>query len=69
MGNGFLVLNEKDWQNMTAEQRQWATFNTLQSMDSRLKAIEGRRMFDRTCSFLGGVVGGVATMLGIKLVR
>jgi hypothetical protein len=64
-----MVLNEKDWEKQTPEQRDWLVFNTLQAMNERLKIIEGRKLFDRTCSFLGGVVGGVAAMIGGKLIR
>lgn len=66
MDSGFLVLNEKDWEKMSEEQRAWAVFNTLCSMDARLKKIESRPIVDKCFSFLGGIVGGVAATFGIK---
>ena len=63
MENGFLILNEKDWEKMTPEQKSWATFNTLQSMDKRLKKTE---RWNKAFSFTGGLIGGVAAALGIK---
>jgi len=69
MPNGFLVLNEKDWENMTADQKEWATFNTLQSMNERLKSLEKKTAFDRVCSFMGGVVGGAAAWFGIHITK
>lgn len=66
MSNGFLVLNENDWKNATPEQRDWMIYNTLQSLDSRMKTIEKRPIVDRCFSFMGGVIGGFAAALGIK---
>ena len=34
---------------------------------AHFEKIEERRWFDRVASFLGGIVGGVATMLGLKI--
>ena len=67
MSNGFLVLNEKDWKQMSPQQKEWATFNTLQSMSERLGRLEKRPVIDKCFSFLGGVVGGAAAFLGIKI--
>ncbi|OPY82509.1 MAG: hypothetical protein A4E65_00809 [Syntrophorhabdus sp. PtaU1.Bin153] len=73
MGNGFLVLDENDWEHATPEQRDWMVFKTLKSMDGRLKSLEeeksgSKRLWtDRVCSFLGGIIGGAAAWLGIKV--
>jgi hypothetical protein len=66
MGNGFMVITEKDWENATTDQRMWWTFNTLQSVDSRLKRIEGRRWYDKVASFAGGIFGGALAALGVR---
>lgn len=66
MSNGFLVLDEKDWESATAEQRSWMTFKTLESIDKRLKVLEKRPFVDKCFSFLGGAVGGLAAAIGIK---
>jgi hypothetical protein len=67
MGEGFLVMNEKDWEKMTAEQRDWAVFNTLCRMDQRLSKLEKRPIADKCFSFLGGVIGGFLAAIGIKI--
>jgi hypothetical protein len=67
MPNGFIVINEKDWEKATPEQRDWFIYSTLQAMNSRLKALEKKALFDKVCAFLGGVLGGVAAACGIKL--
>lgn len=66
MGNGFLVVDEKDWKELAPERRDWLIFNTLKSMDGRLKKIEKRPIMDKCFSFLGGVMGGFFAALGIK---
>lgn len=66
MVNGFMIVNEKDWESASAEQRDWLIFNTLQSLDSRLKSLESKSVFDKVCAFAGGVVGGLAAALGLK---
>ena len=66
MANGFLVLNDKDWEGATPEQQSWMTFNTLKSIDARLSKLEKRPLMDKCFSFLGGVMGGFAAIVGIK---
>lgn len=66
MINGFLVLNEKDWEKMSSEQQSWATFNTMQSMNNRLAILEKRPLTDKVFSLAGGVIGGFAAALGLK---
>jgi len=61
-----MVLTDRDWENMTPESRDWLIFSTLNSMDKRLEALECRKKYDKLWSFFGGILGGVAAMLGIK---
>ena len=68
MANGFLVVDEKDWKDLTPERRDWLIFNTLQALDKRMMCIEKRPLSDKCWSFLGGIVGGFAAALGIKWV-
>ncbi len=65
MSNGFIIINEKSWASMSAEEKEEATYNTLKSIDERLKCLEKRKWIDSLGSFAGGVVGGLAAMLGI----
>lgn len=64
MGNGFLIVDEKDWENATETQKDWLIFKTLRSMDDRLKKLE---KWNTCMAFAGGVVGGIAAILGIKI--
>lgn len=66
MSDGFITINEKDWQSMDDEQKLWAIYNTLQTMDGRMKTLEKRPIIDKCFSFAGGIVGGAAAFLGIK---
>ena len=67
MANGFLVVDEKDWKEATADQRDWMVFKTLKSMDTRLSRLEKRPFTDKCFSFMGGVIGGFAAVIGIKI--
>ena len=67
MANGFIVLDEQDWEGMDQEQRSWMVFKTLKSIDSRLSKLENRPLTDKCFAFLGGVVGGFCAALGIKV--
>ena len=64
-GNGFIITKDT-WCNMPQEQREWLLFDTMQDMNSRIKAVEKRPMTDKCIAFLGGVVGGALAALGIK---
>jgi hypothetical protein len=67
MGNGFLTITEKDWANISPERHNWIIFETLKNMDGRLKKLECRPLWDKCASFFGGIIGGIAAALGIKL--
>ncbi len=64
MGNGFLVVDEKDWCDAKPEQRDWMIFKTLKSMDERLRKLE---RWNVAWSFVGGLIGGAAAFFGIKI--
>ena len=65
MGNGFLIVDEKDWESATETQKDWLIFKTLRSMDERLKKLE---KWNTCMAFAGGVIGGFAATVGIKIV-
>lgn len=67
MANGFLVLDEQDWEGATPEQRDWMIFKTLKSLDARMSKLEKRPVVDKCFAFLGGVIGGFAAAIGIKM--
>jgi hypothetical protein len=51
MPNGFIVINEKDWEKATPEQRDWFIYSTLQAMNSRLKALEKKPCSTKSARF------------------
>lgn len=55
MANGFIIVDENDWEIATSDQREWMIFKTLRSMDDRLKSLE---RWNKCMSFAGGIVGG-----------
>jgi hypothetical protein len=66
MANGFIVIDEKDWREATPEQRDWMIFKTLRSLDSRMQCLEKRPLMDKSFSFVGGALGGILAVLGMK---
>ena len=70
MANGTIIFDDKDWQNVSPEQRDRLIYNTLVSMDRRLKVIEGKKWVNSGCAVIGGVIGGIlfniAKLLGVK---
>lgn len=66
MPNGFMIVNEKDWEKASEEQKSWLTFNTIQMMDIRLKKLERKPLTDKICSLVGGIIGGALAFIGFK---
>jgi hypothetical protein len=69
MANGFIVVDDKDWEKASQEQRDWMTYNTMRKIDTRLTKLERKPIIDKACAFAGGVVGGALAYLGIKTVN
>jgi len=67
MSNSYMIITEKDWEEASEKQRSWMMFNTIQSMDARLKKLEKRPIMDKVFSFAGGIIGGALAFLGIKI--
>ena len=66
MGNGFIVIDENDWECTPPEKRDKLMYQTMKSIDLRLQKLEKRPIIDKCFSFAGGVIGGAAAALGIK---
>ena len=61
-GNGFVVTKET-WERMPEEQKSWIMFETMQTVNSRLKKLE---RWNRAFSTGGGMIGGALAWLAIK---
>jgi len=61
--NGFIITKDT-WERTPQEQRDWIMFETIQSMNDRLKVLE---RWNKAMSFAGGVTGGIAAVIVSKL--
>lgn len=59
----FLVCDERDWEGLSAEQRDWMIFKTLRSMSDEMQTL---KRWNKLFSAVGGMIGGAAAFLGIK---
>ena len=66
MANGFLVVDEMDWEGATEQQRDWMIFKTLKSMDGRLQTLE---RWNKCYSFVGGIFGGFVAVMVYGMFR
>jgi hypothetical protein len=59
----------EEWnEQLSQEQRNYFLFNVLVSMDGRLCALEKKRRWDPVTSGLGGMFGGITTvMVALKI--
>jgi len=67
MPDGYMIITEKDWEQSNENQRSWMLFNTMQKMNCRVKKLERRPIVDKLWAFAGGIVGGAAAYLGLKI--
>ncbi len=66
MANGFTITKET-WEHMPKEQRDWVLFETMLTMKRDIDRLKKRPLADKFYSFMGGIVGGVATYFGGKM--
>lgn len=57
MANGFKIT-EDSWEHMTADQRHWIVFDTMQTINARLAKLESKKWIHSTCAVIGGAIGG-----------
>lgn len=57
--DGFIITKDT-WDATPKEQRDWILFETLCSLNDRMKKLE---TWNKSLSFVGGIIGGVAAML------
>ena len=65
--SNHMIVNEKDWDIASEEQRSWMVFNTIQSINTRLEKLEKRPIIDKALSLIGGIIGGALAYLGIRM--
>lgn len=59
----FLVCDEKDWEGMSQEQRDWMIFKTLRVVNNEMITL---KRWNKCFSTIGGMIGGAAAFLGFK---
>ncbi len=64
MSNNGFSISEEAWEKMSSNEKLRIIYDTVQAMNQRLKKCE---RWNKLFSFIGGIVGGAASMLGIKL--
>jgi hypothetical protein len=62
-----MVVNKERWKEFSEEEKSWITYDTLQDINKRVKKLENRKFLDGAKSFAGGLIGGAAAIIGIKL--
>lgn len=67
MSNAKMTINEQRWQEFSEKEKSWILFDTLQDVNKRVKKLENRKFLDGAKSFAGGIIGGAAAIVGMKL--
>lgn len=67
MSNLKMVITKESWESMPDEEKDWLMFNTIQSMDMRITKLEKGGVINKTLTFAGGIIGGIAFWLGIRI--
>jgi len=66
--NGFMVdIPKEDWERLPQTQQLWLVYCAIQNLNNRVQCLENRKYFDKIASFLGGILGGIAAILGSKI--
>ena len=64
-------ISRDRWEVSSPSDRNWMMFEMLQAIDQRVRALEAKKTFDERMLTLGsiggGIIGGLATLLGIKI--
>lgn len=62
-----MVVNEERWKKFSEEEKSWITYDTIQDINKRVRKLENRKFIDSAKSFAGGIVGGAAAIIGLKM--
>jgi len=67
MSNARMIVSKERWDELEEKERSWFVYDTMISIDKRLTSLEKAKILNKSLSFMGGVVGGAAAFLGIKI--
>jgi len=72
MGNGCIVVDRKTWEHLSEEDRDFMIYETLNSLNARLRQIERWAWLKVSTQFFASMVGGALVVLfaikyGVKL--
>jgi hypothetical protein len=62
-GNGCIVVDREAWKHLSPEDRDYMIYDTLSSMNNRLKAVEQWAWMKITTQFFGAMIGGALVVL------
>ena len=66
-----IPISRDRWEKTPSPDQTWMMFEMLQAIDQRVRALEAKKTFDERMLTLGsiggGIIGGLATLLGIKI--
>ena len=67
MANAKMTVSAERWKEMDDNERTWLIYDSLITIDRRVTSLEKRGWLHKTYAFAGGIVGGIAAFLGLKL--
>ncbi len=60
-------MTEEAFKKMEPAEQGWMLFNGIQEIHKRVIKLEKRSLFNKACSTIGGIIGGAAAFLGLKI--
>jgi len=62
-----ITITEKDWETLSEKQKTWLLYRSITSIKADIKRVALKPMLSRSCSVIGGIVGGIMAYFGIIL--
>jgi len=59
----FMIVSKNMWKGLSAEQKEWLLFDTIQNIDTRLHKLEKRKTADKVFHFLGNTIGSFSAVM------
>jgi len=66
MKDAHMVIGKEAFKSMPQADQNYTIYQNLNNLEQRIYALEHKNWFDKSKSFLGGITGGVLTIIGIK---
>ena len=66
MANAKMTVSPERWKEMNENDRTWIIYDSLITIDKRVTHLEHDAWMHKGFAFVGGVIGGGLSFLGIK---